>query len=445
VRLAAEDLDAKVRLQAALTLGNWDDDESGRALAKIAGRSDNDIFTAAAIVSSALPHYPALCRVAIESPESARPIFDSLLKMGMARNRDDLAVLLDATLEAATGASGQFKLEAVDRLATWLESLTAYGETLTSLSSKNSPVGTVAIGTIGFIENVRRASIGSDSANSQAAACSLLGWQSEKYREDIKILASYLSPASSDEIQRSAVTALARIPDDAVAESLLNAWPQALPTARFAMADTLLSRTAWTKQMVGALENQSITMNDLNLSHRQRLTESRDAEIAQRSRKLLAGAEYDSNSPRADVVATFRSAVTTVGDAKLGEKLFNTNCQSCHTLDSTRQLIGPDLRSLTNRGPDALMTAILNPSESIDPRYTNYTVVLDSGQVFTGIVVMEDANSIELQTASGQREILARSAIEAIQQSRVSLMPDGFETKLDADEMSDLIAFLQSL
>ena len=107
--------------------------------------------------------------------------------------------------------------------------------------------------------------------------------------------------------------------------------------------------------------------------------------------------------------------------------------------------IGPDLRSLTNRSPQALLSAILDPSQSVEPRYLNYNIVLQSGEVLVGVVTAENANSIEVANADGKRRVILRDSIDVIQRSELSAMPAGFETKLTPLDMAHLFAFIGEL
>ena len=54
--MPTNDPSAKVRLQLALTLGQWKEPAAGEALARLAIRDCHDAFIAAAVLSSALPH-----------------------------------------------------------------------------------------------------------------------------------------------------------------------------------------------------------------------------------------------------------------------------------------------------------------------------------------------------------------------------------------------------
>ena len=61
------DPDAKVRLQLAFTLGEWKDAQAGAALGRLAVANYDEPFTFAAVMSSAVPHVPALADAAAKA------------------------------------------------------------------------------------------------------------------------------------------------------------------------------------------------------------------------------------------------------------------------------------------------------------------------------------------------------------------------------------------
>ena len=107
--------------------------------------------------------------------------------------------------------------------------------------------------------------------------------------------------------------------------------------------------------------------------------------------------------------------------------------------------MGPDLRSLTNRSRTALLSSILDPSQSIEPKFANYSVVLQNGEVLGGVIVTESESSLTLLDSEGKRREILRNSIELTKRTQKSLMPEGFETKITPPQMSDLIAFLREL
>ena len=134
-----------------------------------------------------------------------------------------------------------------------------------------------------------------------------------------------------------------------------------------------------------------------------------------------------------------------VGVASQGRSIFDANCKACHTLDRETVPVGPDLRSLTNRSRVALLSSILDPSQSIEPKYANYSIVLLNGEVLNGVIADESDSSLTLVDSEGKRREVLRNSIELTKRTQKSLMPEGFETKITPSQMSDLIAFLREL
>jgi putative heme-binding domain-containing protein len=169
---------------------------------------------------------------------------------------------------------------------------------------------------------------------------------------------------------------------------------------------------------------------------------SRDEKIAAAAREVFG---QDTYSNRGDILAEYKTALSLIGNVERGAVAFKENCQNCHNLNTDQVPVGPDLRSLTDRSSAALLTAILDPSRSIEPRYLSYNIELRTGEILDGVVVREDSNSITVANADGTRRAVLRDAIDAIERSNVSIMPVGFETKMKPQDMADVIAFVNQL
>ena len=441
LRLAG-DRHPRVRLQLACTLGQWSHEEAGRTLAQLAMRQDNDRFTIAAIVSSAGRHYTPLIDVAVASPERVPDeLFNALLLMGEG-NRDELARLLIAEIERG---GAQLNEASAHRIARWLDLLHDRDQSPALLRTKreSDKLARVLGRLANMTEQARRVALDEAAAVTlRTAAVRLLAREADKFDADVTLLGSLLSPQQPLPIQTESLRALSRIPIAPVAVELVSAWPQLLPTLRLQAADILASRTSWALVLLGAMEQGDVEVMDLDLALRQRLLQSRHREVAEMARKVFKKTEH---APRAEVLNRYESAVSLVGSKPRGSQLFEKNCKICHPLDKGQSLVGPDLRTLTNRSPRALLTAIFDPNQSIEPRYHSYHVVLQSGEQLVGLVDSEDATSIALVDAQGKRRVVLRSAIEQLQRSKLSLMPEGFELKLAPSDAADLIAYLADL
>ena len=108
---------------------------------------------------------------------------------------------------------------------------------------------------------------------------------------------------------------------------------------------------------------------------------------------------------------------------------------------------GPTSPGSGNGGhaPRDLLEAILFPSASFARGYEPVVVATDDGHVYTGVVVRETGDAIRLVTPDRSEVSLPRHKIEAIEPSRISVMPQGLDANLSKAELADLVAFLRSL
>ena len=150
----ADDPDAKVRLQLACTLGEWDGDAAGRALAKLAMSAGDDPWLAAAVMTSAPRHYAALASAALAAPDPlAVGFFRELLDMAPARNdRADIAKLL-APVMSREGrplpdgtARGVRRVAQLPRPAPLVAAATRVGEAGCAVGAAGDRRGTVRSG-----------------------------------------------------------------------------------------------------------------------------------------------------------------------------------------------------------------------------------------------------------------------------------------------------------
>jgi putative heme-binding domain-containing protein len=93
---------------------------------------------------------------------------------------------------------------------------------------------------------------------------------------------------------------------------------------------------------------------------------------------------------------------------------------------------------------DWLLTAILDPSQAIEARYRAWTITLKSGEELSGLISAETANNVVLRLAGGIEHPVLRSDIATITPSKLSLMPNGFESALKPQDMADLLRWLRA-
>ncbi len=131
-----------------------------------------------------------------------------------------------------------------------------------------------------------------------------------------------------------------------------------------------------------------------------------------------------------------------------GRSLFHAvSCGACHRFDGLGGGVGPDLTSVPNKFDTSyLVEAIIHSSKNISDQYQSSMLLLDSGQVLTGLVVEQDPDTILVYSPDPKAEPtrVSRDDIDAIQPSPVSQMPSGLLNSLNADELRNLVAYIMS-
>jgi putative heme-binding domain-containing protein len=138
------------------------------------------------------------------------------------------------------------------------------------------------------------------------------------------------------------------------------------------------------------------------------------------------------------------------GDARRGRAIFAAesvvNCKSCHRLEGVGVEIGPDLSKIGAKYPlSELLQQILEPSRSVDPKYTVYRLETNSGLVHSGLLVERTEKAIVLREAQNAAIRIAVSDVAMLSPEKQSLMPDLLLRSLTAQQAADLLAYLGSL
>ncbi|MFN0054893.1 MAG: PVC-type heme-binding CxxCH protein [Planctomycetales bacterium] len=440
------DSDPHVRLQLAYTLGEFDEPQAGDALGQLLQSAEGDRFLFAAAMSSLnrMNIEPVLARVLRGAGTDAPPapnLLDNLLNQAAALGNDRAFHALFATV--TTPREGRFEPWQWDAAGTLLDALERRKVSLDELRcAADAQIQTALANLQRLIESVR-----SVAADTQAplprrvAALNLLGRGPSHAPSDRSLLASFLGPQVAPDLQAAALAALGRSNAPEAADLLLAAWRGFTPARRTQALDALLSREGWTIKLLDALAAKDVAALELDASRRQRLVGHRSAAIRLRAAKLL---ETTGNAGRQQVVERYRAALEQPGVAARGEQLFAKTCAGCHRLAGIGFEVGPDLTSLTDKSPDSLLVAILDPNRAVEAKFLEYQAVTTSGLTHSGLLAEETGNSITLKSPEAKLTTLLRTDLEELVHTTRSAMPEGLEKDLSPRDLADLIAFIRS-
>ena len=148
------------------------------------------------------------------------------------------------------------------------------------------------------------------------------------------------------------------------------------------------------------------------------------------------------NPDRQKVVAQYAGVANLKGDAAKGKVLYSAICIACHTVKGAGNELGPDLGTVAAKPTEQIVEAIFDPNRAVELRYTTQTVKLKDGREFAGLVTDENTNNLSLRTGTGTELILLKDIADRKSSNR-SLMPDGLEALLKAQDIADIIAWIR--
>ncbi|MBN2291011.1 MAG: polysaccharide deacetylase family protein [Pirellulales bacterium] len=151
----------------------------------------------------------------------------------------------------------------------------------------------------------------------------------------------------------------------------------------------------------------------------------------------------ETTAERQAALEKFKPALTMQGDMGRGRNVFeDATCADCHRMGDVGTEIGPDIETLTDRSPEIMWVAVIDPNRTVKQRYVQYTAVTADGLTVQGMITEETSNSITLVDVAGKSHIILRKDLEELIRGNISHMPEGLEGKLSLQQMADLFAFL---
>jgi len=178
---------------------------------------------------------------------------------------------------------------------------------------------------------------------------------------------------------------------------------------------------------------------------------SRQPTMARAEEKAIVIGEVDPNNPNlignlpAEEVA--RRAQQLPGNAAAGAEFFvSQSCLACHTNAEGQSPKGPHLVDIGKRYKrEELIESLLDPSAKLAQGFETWSLLTLGGQVETGFVVTESAETVTIRQNNGLAKEIAQDDIEFRKKQEVSMMPAGVIDNLTVKQFADLLAYLESL
>ncbi|MBX3437189.1 MAG: CehA/McbA family metallohydrolase [Planctomycetaceae bacterium] len=427
--------DIRLRIQAAFSLGESHNPRAAAALADLARAANADPWLRIAVLSSAGGQPAELFATLLQDARDAEVLEQLAAIVGSRKQVDERVTIIEALAVSEV-------VQAQPDLGTRL--LLALGRSLrhggASLQTDLPMSDAARAFVVERIHNAREtAQDASIDVEQRRRTIALLGCA--EYGVSSETLVNLLTIEQPEVVQLAAVEALSSYAEADVAGLLLAGWRQQSPGIRQEVVDGLLSQPQWTLPFLQAAKRGDASVALVDANRRALLVKHPDAEI-----RTLAAELFDDSmtSGRAEVVASYASALDLDGDVVRGEAVFRRDCLVCHRLQGAGYAIGPDLASSPSREAAALLTHVLDPNRYVLPNYESYVVIDTVGRIYTGLIAAQTATSITLKREENKTDTILRTNIDELTSTGKSLMPEGLEKKISVEEMADPIAFLQA-
>lgn len=453
-RLAADPV-AVVRLQLALSVGEWKDPAAAALLAKLA--APNDRWLRAAVLSSS-SRFPGELFTAMMSVPDAGDFCQALVSGAVSSGKltSILKPMIEFTDPVARGTRqpevGEIRtvagfLDALERRgADWQTSLRR-GDNTRSASERADVAGLIrrleefTAATRRLVEPGDVTAVATNRAElrRKISGVALLGRSSGELKRDVAAMAGWLTQGLPTELSDALIDRMSRLEATVVAGEVLERWNGYSPAVRTAVLNRLLSREDGTMAVLDGVDRGVVRASEIPLTARPRLLKHENAAIRTRSAKL-----FEQSSTRSAVIGNYAGVGSLSGVAERGVAVFDKNCAQCHAMRGHGHAVGPNLGEFAGKSVADFVTAIFDPNAAINPNFTAYNVETKDGRSLTGVVRGETASGLTLVQGGGAEETILRSALQEMRASQLSLMPEGLEQAMAPQDVADLIAWIKS-
>lgn len=423
---ATTDPNLRVRAQLAYSLGEWKSPKAATLLGRLAKRSPDEPDLQTAIASSATGR----------SVNILDELFDGGEVGSFGRLTGNLLALAGAEASAGEIKKLLAKLtKNTKRFESWrLEALSALIENARKrkLPLAEAGLGDDLLNSLNLIVENKAAETGD-----RVAALRLLANISENTKQVRTILHSQLNATSPTPLFDFALDELNK--RDSSTAALLTNWKSYSPNRKNRVLQHILNDENKTLGLLFAIDNRLVLPGEISAAFRQLLKQHPNAEVRKQSAKFFG----QQNTQRDKLVAERLTAVNPLtGDSAVGEQLFTTHCAVCHKLGNIGNAAGPDLAAVADKTPRAMLTAILNPNQAVEDRFSVYALTTNEDTQLAGMITSEGANSVTLMDLNGQQRQVLRADIKSLTGLGRSLMPEGFEQVFNNQNLADLIAYI---
>ena len=159
-------------------------------------------------------------------------------------------------------------------------------------------------------------------------------------------------------------------------------------------------------------------------------------------KKFLANPDM----PQKDKDKAYADIVKAKGNVDNGKAVVRRICIACHKVFGEGVDYGPDFMGVgTRMKKEIIAESILEPNAKLDPKFLTTNVETKGGDAYTGFILSETSDVLNLKIAGGLTQAIKKSDIAKRETIKQSSMPEGLAAGMSPTEFIDVVEFLYSL
>ena len=284
-----------------------------------------------------------------------------------------------------------------------------------------------------------------DSASAEPIRLAMLGVLAEFALPDSVAALLSIAGDASETVQLAVLAVLGRLADPSIATALLQRYPTLSDAVRAKARGLLLARKEWARAFLEGVERGEFAAAEVPIDQVRQVALHGDVAMDTLVRTLWGNVRGGTPEEKLAEVRRLNNDLRAGrGNPAAGRELFKKHCATCHQLFGEGNRVGPDLTTANRQDRDYLLVSIVDPSAVIRKEYLSYVAQTTDGRVVTGLIVEQTPVVVTLLTTMNERIEIARGDLEALEESRLSLMPENAYKELAPQPLRDLFSYLQS-
>ncbi len=248
-----------------------------------------------------------------------------------------------------------------------------------------------------------------------------------------------LTKPQPDGLAKGLINDLAATGEADAGRALIDTYPTLPPSQQEVAFGAIVSRPAWAKLLLDAVDGKKIAAASLAPGQISRLTSHPDAETAKRATAIFGG----TSGGKDQLIAKLLPQVDKPGNVANGKVIFTAMCATCHQLEGAGHRFGPPLDGIGSHPVLEMLTHIVNPNLVVDDEHRTWNITMKDGTLHSALIASENETRVQIRQPSGITLDLKTSDIATRTKGDNSLMPEGLEA-VGADNLRDIIAYIRS-